>query len=142
MTRAALPPACRAAALTMAAALALATPAAAQSPGAAPLTDRPGPALAPTESTQAGDRLADGTSFTPPPVVITPRRPPARGEAPPGPDDAATLLADHVDLSGNQVLTASGGVVVWFRGARLIAERVIYDGNAGTLAIEGPIHLT
>ena len=31
---------------------------------------------------------------------------------------------------------------VWFRGARLIAERVIYDGNAGTLAIEGPIHLT
>ena len=142
MTRAALPPARRAAALTMAAALALAAPAAAQSPGAAPLTDRPGPALAPTESTQAGDRLADGTSFTPPPVVITPRRPPARGEAPPGPDDAATLLADHVDLSGNQVLTASGGVVVWFRGARLIAERVIYDGNAGTLAIEGPIHLT
>ena len=37
---------------------------------------------------------------------------------------------------------ASGGVVVWFEGARLVAERVIYDGRAGTMTIEGPIHLT
>lgn len=125
--------------------VALATAASAQtdltSP-AAPFVGRGGPALAPTESIRPGDRLADGTSFISLPVVIRPQRPPARTEALPEPDDAATLLADHVDLSGDRVLTASGGVVIWFRGARLIAERVIYDGNAGTLAIEGPIHLT
>lgn len=146
MTRAAFSPARPIAALAMAAALVLGTTAAAQSPDlglpSGLSADRPGPALAPTESTKAGDRLADGTSFTPPPVVIAPRRPPAQDAAPPGPDDAATLLADHVELSGDRVLTASGGVVVWFRGARLIAERVVYDGNAGTLAIEGPIHLS
>ncbi|MBB1497282.1 LPS-assembly protein LptD [Paracoccus sp. MC1862] len=125
--------------------LALATAASAQTDLTAPsvpFVGRGGPALAPTESNRRGDRLADGTSFTALPVVIAPRRPPARVETPPEPDDAATLLADHVDLSGDRVLTASGGVVIWFRGARLIAERVIYDGNAGTLAIEGPIHLT
>ena len=60
----------------------------------------------------------------------------------PEPDGAATLLADHVELSGDRILTASGGVVVWFEGARLVAERVIYDGTAGTMRIEGPIHLT
>ena len=80
-----------------------------------------------------------------PRVVLTPSRPPARdpaGAIAPEPDGAATLLADHVELSGDRILTASGGVVVWFEGARLVAERVIYDGRAGTMTIEGPIHLT
>lgn len=140
------PPRRAAAALAMGVALLAAAPGWTQTADltspAAPFVGRGGPALAPTESARRGDRLADGTSFTALPVVVTPRRPPQRAEAPVEPDEAATLLADHVDLSGDRVLTASGGVVVWFRGARLIAERVIYDGNAGTLAIEGPIHLT
>lgn len=102
------------------------------------------PALAPGAGT--AETRADGTTTTDVPrVVLTPSRPPARdpaGVIAPEPDGAATLLADHVELSGDRILTASGGVVVWFEGARLVAERVIYDGRAGTMTIEGPIHLT
>ena len=106
-----------------------------------PGTRRPGPALAPTETTGRAETLADGTS--PVSVVIAPRpRPAGLAPAPTDADGAATLLADRVDLTGDRVLTASGGVVVWFEGARLIAERVVYDGNAGTMRIDGPIHLT
>lgn len=100
------------------------------------------PALAPTSTPGDEDTRADGTSASDvPTVVIAPTRPvpsPIEADA----DGAATVLADHVDLTGDRVLTASGGVVIWFEGARLVAERVIYDGNAGTMRIEGPIHLT
>lgn len=103
-------------------------------------------ALAPTTSPGAADTLADGTRRTNVPVVIAPARPRGRDAGDdrraPDPEGAATLLADHVELSGDRVLTASGGVVVWFEGARLIAERVIYDGASGTMVIEGPIHLS
>lgn len=134
---------CRAAALALA--LCLAAPAAAQvvpaTPGLVPAASpaAPGPALAPTQ--RDPETRADGTAATAIPVVISPRRPPPRVQDA-DPKGAATLLADRVDLSGDRILTASGGVVIWFEGARLVAERVIYDGNAGTMAIEGPIHLS
>ncbi len=104
---------------------------------------RGAPALAPTESGSRDAPLADGTAPAALPPAAEP--PPARIVLPdtsPEEADAATLLADRVDLSGDRVLTASGGVVVWFQGARLVAERVVYDSVAGTLAIEGPIHLS
>ncbi|WP_134727103.1 LPS-assembly protein LptD [Paracoccus luteus] len=105
--------------------------------------NREGPALAPTETGPRDAPLADGTAPATLPRAADP--PPARivlpDTAPPD-AGAATLLADRVDLSGDRVLTASGGVVVWFQGARLVAERVVYDSVAGTMAIEGPIHLS
>ena len=110
-----------------------------------PLAD--GPALAPTEEDVTDAQLADGTAAaslptidTTPTVTIGPGA--AAGPGDPGDDGAATLLADRVDVSGDRVLTASGGVVVWYDGARLVASRVVYDGGTGQLAIEGPIHLT
>ncbi len=107
-----------------------------------------GPALAPTDNL-IGTGLPDGRNLAPalpsfapaaPAVTISAAPPPASpaGEG----DDGATLLADHVDLSGDNVLTASGGVVVWYRGARLVASRVVYDGAGGVLTIDGPINLT
>ncbi|MBV0890561.1 LPS assembly protein LptD [Paracoccus sp. Z118] len=105
-----------------------------------------GPALAPTEEDVSDAPLADGTAAAILPTIRAPRRVTITPDAPPaGPaseDGAATLLADRIDLSGERVLTASGGVVVWYDGARLIASRVIYDGGSGQVTIEGPIHLT
>ena len=136
-----------AAALAAAALLAGAAPAAAQTGwlgwlGAGIRAVRP--ALAPATRTDSPDTRADGTAATAVPrIVIGPARPAAaRSDGPVDPDGAATLLADRVDLGQGRVLTASGGVVIWFEGARLIAERVVYDGDSGTMAIDGPIHLT
>ncbi|WP_299359196.1 LPS assembly protein LptD [uncultured Paracoccus sp.] len=111
-----------------------------------------GPALAPTEGDVTTAPLADGTAAPMLPVATT--RPLARPVVVSGPaptdaavpdyaaEEGATLLADHVDLSGDRVLTATGGVVMWYDGARLIASRVVYDGGSGQLTIDGPIHLT
>ncbi|PZO67152.1 MAG: LPS-assembly protein LptD [Paracoccus denitrificans] len=111
-----------------------------------------GPALAPNEDTVGQGQLADGTlqsSVSAPPPMPRPHQaaPTVANRAPspvPAADatGAATLLADNVDLTGNNVLTASGGVVIWFQGARLLASSVVYDGNSGRLQIQGPIHLT
>lgn len=107
---------------------------------------RQGAALAPTETTGRSGMLADGTSLLRLPVVVAPSRPPqdAAAAGPAGAEDnrPATLLADRIELSGDRVLTASGGVVVWYQGVRLIAERVVYDGSSGTMRIDGPIHLS
>lgn len=56
--------------------------------------------------------------------------------------DAATLVADSVDLSGQNTLTARGNVEVLHKGAQLRAKSVTYNRADGTLAIEGPITLT
>lgn len=103
---------------------------------------RQGAALAPTESTGLSGMLADGTSLLRLPVVVAPSRRAQAAADDAGADGPATLLADRIELSGDRVLTASGGVVAWYRGTRLIAERVVYDGAAGTMRIEGPIHLS
>ncbi len=55
---------------------------------------------------------------------------------------AATLLADRIEITGDQALMASGSVEVFYQGNRLTATRIRYDARAGVLAIEGPIRLT
>lgn len=73
-----------------------------------------------------------------------PRAEPAPMPAPAPVDQgtAATLLADQITLSPDNVLTASGNVVVWHQGARLTASTVIYDSDNDTMRIEGPLRLT
>ncbi|ABL69011.1 LPS-assembly protein LptD [Paracoccus denitrificans] len=102
-----------------------------------------GPALAPTEDLDSNARYADGTEASHTPRIAA--RPGAvriTGSEDEGEGSPATLLADQVTLGADNRLTASGGVVIWYRGARLIASRVIYDNETGAAVIEGPIHLT
>ena len=57
-------------------------------------------------------------------------------------EEAATLIADRVFLTADDLLTAEGAVEVFYKGARLTARRIVYDGATEKLAIEGPITLT
>ncbi|AGT07842.1 LPS-assembly protein LptD [Paracoccus aminophilus] len=103
-----------------------------------------GPALAPTETPSSDKRVGDGTDASSlPSVARAPRNHSITFGGPTNTQgDAATVLADNVALSGEKTLTASGGVVVWYKGTRLIASQVIYDSQNGTVTIAGPIHLT
>ncbi|MCB2134396.1 MAG: LPS-assembly protein LptD [Rhodobacteraceae bacterium] len=56
--------------------------------------------------------------------------------------DAATLVANHVFITGDQTLTAEGAVEVFYKGAKLSAARIVYDSVGDTLHIDGPITLT
>jgi LPS-assembly protein len=56
--------------------------------------------------------------------------------------EAATLVADRVQVAANRTLIAEGGVEVLHKGARLRATRITYDRVAGTLDIAGPLVLT
>ncbi len=119
-----------------------------------PLYDRPydgdfmespsGPALAPTADAGDNTRFADGTEASHTPAVAarpgSVRIAGSTGNAAEG--GPATLLADQVTLGADKRLIASGGVVIWYQGTRLIASRVVYDSNSGAATIEGPIHLT
>ncbi|WBU53306.1 LPS-assembly protein LptD [Paracoccus sp. SCSIO 75233] len=103
-----------------------------------------GPALAPTEDIDSNAPYADGTELS---KLTSTVRPPRQDVTISGEDvgddgGSATLLADYITLSGDRTLTASGGVVVWYQGARLVADRVSYDGGTGDMTITGPIHLT
>ncbi|MDO5633124.1 MAG: LPS assembly protein LptD [Paracoccus sp. (in: a-proteobacteria)] len=103
-----------------------------------------GPALAPTAPLLGFGTIADGT---PTPERLTtargrdnvtlPRPVPDQAD-----DDAATVLADAITLEGDRTLIASGGVVIWYQGNRLVASRLRVDGPSGALTIEGPIHLS
>ncbi|CAM3098754.1 LPS-assembly protein LptD [Paracoccus nototheniae] len=101
-------------------------------------------ALAPEAEALASQPMSDRTPVPPNPAALTPDA----NVTLPGtarPDDggtAATVLADNVQLQGDQTLIASGGVVVWYQGSRLIASRIVVDGASGDLTIEGPIHLS
>lgn len=53
----------------------------------------------------------------------------------------ATLLADSVIVNGNSSIEAVGNVEVLYQDTRLKASRIIYNGDDGTLQIEGPITL-
>lgn len=53
--------------------------------------------------------------------------------------DAATLVADRVELNGEEQLIASGNVEVLFAGSRLTASRIVFDQPSDTLQIIGPI---
>ncbi|MCW3780055.1 LPS-assembly protein LptD [Defluviimonas salinarum] len=60
-------------------------------------------------------------------------------------DDAAqataTLVADRVYLTGDDTLTAEGAVEVLYKGARLTAEKIVYDSTGDRILITGPIKL-
>ncbi|MFV0293812.1 MAG: LPS-assembly protein LptD [Paracoccus sp. (in: a-proteobacteria)] len=107
--------------------------------------DIDGPALAPTEDRDFNAPFADGTELSRLTYASRPLR--SRNITLSGTgvgDDggAATLLADYVTVSQDRTLTASGGVVVWYQGTRLVADKVRYDGATGDMTITGPIHLT
>ena len=120
--------------------------------GMPPLTGMPGgmaadsgvTALAPESVALGSAPVADRTPTPQNPMVVGPDADVTLPGA--GPRDpqagAATLLADRIDVAGDQTLTASGGVVVWHQGARLVADRIVVDGETGDLTIEGPIHLS
>ena len=120
--------------------------------GMPPLTGMPGgmaadsgvTALAPESVALGSAPVADRTPTPQNPMVVGPDADvtlPGAGTRDPQ-AGAATLLADRIDVAGDQTLTASGGVVVWHQGARLIADRIVVDGETGDLTIEGPIHLS
>ncbi|NHF74286.1 LPS-assembly protein LptD [Paracoccus sp. 12-3] len=106
--------------------------------------DIDGPALAPTENAGSNAPLNDGTELSrlTGSVRTQPQTVTVAGADVPDEGGAATLLADYVTLESDRTLIASGGVVVWYQGARLVAERVRYDGQTGDMTITGPIHLT
>ncbi len=64
------------------------------------------------------------------------------GPLPVAAQQAATLVADRVQVAANRSLIADGGVEVLYNGARLRAQRIVYDRAAGTLDITGPLTLT
>ena len=55
--------------------------------------------------------------------------------------DRAALVADSVQVDPSGRLIATGGVEVFYRGARLRATQITYDRAADRLLIEGPITL-
>lgn len=102
-----------------------------------------GPALAPLSAPLAPLARADGSARPVRPRVAA--APPVSDATPPGPvapGAEATVLADIITVDENRRLEASGGVVVWYQGARLVAQRLIYEGASDRLLIEGPIHLS
>ena len=56
--------------------------------------------------------------------------------------DQATLVADRVFLTGDNLLTAEGAVEAFYKDARVKAARIVYDARTDTLDIAGPISLT
>ena len=56
--------------------------------------------------------------------------------------DQATLVADRVFLTGDDLLTAEGAVEAFYKDARVKAARIVYDARTETLDITGPISLT
>ena len=56
--------------------------------------------------------------------------------------ERATLIADSIFLTGNDLLTAEGAVEAYYQGARVRAERIVYDARTDRMTISGPIALT
>ncbi len=56
--------------------------------------------------------------------------------------DEAVLLADRVEIAGNDRLIATGNVEVLQGTTRMTASRIVYDQSTNMLVIDGPIALT
>jgi len=55
----------------------------------------------------------------------------------------ATLIADSIDFDrGSSVITATGGVEIFYEGARLRVRAVSYDGTTDGIQVTGPLTLT
>ena len=55
--------------------------------------------------------------------------------------EAATLIADRLEIAGDNTLIADGSVEVFHQGRRMTASRVVYDQATDRLRIDGPIRL-
>ncbi len=53
----------------------------------------------------------------------------------------ASLVADRVQVLGNQTLVAEGNVEVLYQGRRLTASQIIFDQSTNSLSINGPIRI-
>ena len=62
--------------------------------------------------------------------------------APVAAQQAATLVADRVEIRGDRLLIAQGNVQVFWRDVRLTASRISYDQVTDQMVIEGPITVT
>ena len=62
---------------------------------------------------------------------------PAEGRA--AENDTAMLIADRVEIAGDNRLIASGAVEVLVDGIRLKAQTITYDASADQLTIDGTI---
>lgn len=56
--------------------------------------------------------------------------------------DAATLIADRVTVTGSDTLVAEGNVEVYYKQNVLTAKKVTYDKASDKLYIEGPLRLS
>jgi LPS-assembly protein len=56
--------------------------------------------------------------------------------------EAATLIADRVEVTGEGAITAEGNVEVFYEGIRLTAPKVRYERAGERLFIDGPITLS
>lgn len=56
--------------------------------------------------------------------------------------DAATLVANSLQIQSESRLVAEGSVEIFFQGRKLTASRLTYDQSTDRLQIEGPIVLT
>ena len=66
----------------------------------------------------------------------------ATAHAPAAQEGPATLIADRVEVLGDDRLVAEGSVEVYHGVRRLTAPRIVYDRAAGRIFIEGPAILT
>jgi LPS-assembly protein len=109
-----------------------------------PLTATSGiSALAPSADALTSSPVGDGTPTSDVPAVAdADTNVTIAGGTQNRSDAAATVLADNVLVKDDRTLIAAGGVVVWYQGTRLVASRIIVDGESGDLTIEGPIHLS
>lgn len=57
-------------------------------------------------------------------------------------EERATLVADSIFLTGNDLLTAEGAVEAYYKGARVTATKIVYDATTDRLTMTGPIALT
>ncbi len=67
------------------------------------------------------------------------------GSAAPGglqAQEAATLIADRLEIAPDRRLIAEGSVEVFYQGRRMTAQRIVFDQATDQLRIEGPIRLT
>jgi len=55
--------------------------------------------------------------------------------------DAASLIADNLQILGSSTIVAEGNVEIFFRGSHLKASRITYDRAGEHLEIEGPVTL-
>ncbi len=55
--------------------------------------------------------------------------------------DTVVLVADHVFVTGDEILTAQGNVEAFAQGSRVLANEIIYDSKSDIVTLKGPIRM-